>query len=124
MRIYCTIDDNQSQALIRISTRRKLFFIHSIAFIVSLSKDMVSSLESFSVELLFEIFEYLSPYDLFRSFINLNDRFNTILYSYPLHLNCQSISRLEFDYICSHIQPKQVISLILSDETIPHQVSI
>ncbi|CAF1517953.1 unnamed protein product, partial [Rotaria sordida] len=39
---------------------------------------MISSLESFSTELLFDIFEYLSPYDLFRSFINLNDRFNTI----------------------------------------------
>jgi hypothetical protein len=31
---------------------------------------------------------------------------------------------LEFDYICSHIQPKQVISLTLSDETIPYQVNI
>ncbi len=85
---------------------------------------MISSLESFSTELLFEIFEYLSPYDLFRSFINLNDLFNTIIHLYPLHLNLESISRLEFDYICLHLQPKQVISLILSDENIPHQVEL
>ncbi|CAF1087782.1 unnamed protein product [Rotaria sordida] len=85
---------------------------------------MISSLESFSTELLFDIFEYLSPYDLFRSFINLNDRFNTIVYSYPLHLNFRSISRLEFDYICCYLQPKQVISITFSDETIPHQLEI
>ncbi|CAF4249599.1 unnamed protein product, partial [Rotaria sp. Silwood2] len=85
---------------------------------------MTSCLESFSTELLFDIFEYLSPYDLFRSFINLTDRFNTIVYSYPLHLNFRSISQLEFNYICCHLQPKQVITIIFSDETIPHQVEI
>jgi hypothetical protein len=85
---------------------------------------MKSSLESFSSELFFEIIEYLSPYNLFQSFINLNDRFNTIAYSYPLHLNFRSISRLEFDYICYNLQPKQVISLVLSDETIPYQANI
>jgi hypothetical protein len=85
---------------------------------------MISFLESFSTELLYEIFEYLSPYDLFRSFINLNNRFNTIIHSYPLHLNFQSISRLEFDYICYNLQPKQVISLKFSEETIPYQVTI
>ncbi|CAF4423987.1 unnamed protein product [Rotaria sp. Silwood2] len=85
---------------------------------------MISCLESFSTELLFDIFEYLSPYDLFRSFINLTDRFNTIVYSYPLHLNFRSISQLEFNYICCHLQPKQVISIIFSDETILHQVEI
>jgi hypothetical protein len=85
---------------------------------------MISSLECFSTELLFEMFEYLSPYDLFRSFLNLNDRLNTIVSSYPVHLNFRSISRLEFDYLCSHLQAKQVISLILSDETIPRLVEI
>ncbi|CAF4841722.1 unnamed protein product, partial [Rotaria sp. Silwood1] len=85
---------------------------------------MISSLETFLDELLFEIFEYLSPYDSFRPFTNLNDRFNNIIYSYPLHLNFRSISRLEFDYICCHLHPKQVISIMLSDETIPRQVKI
>ena len=85
---------------------------------------MISSLELFSTELLFEVFEYLSPNDLFRSFLNLNNRLNDILYSYPLRLDGQSMSRLEFDYVCSHLQPKQVISLRLSDETVPNQVNI
>jgi hypothetical protein len=92
--------------------------------VIQIFLDMISSLESFSTELLFEVFEYLSPYELFRSWINLNHRLNTIVYSYPLHLNFRLITRLEFDYICSHLQPKQVISLILSDETISHQVNI
>ena len=85
---------------------------------------MISLLESCSTELVFEVFEYLSPYDLFRSFLNLNDRFTKILYSYPLRLGCQSMSRLEFDYVCSHLQPKQVIALRLSDDIVPHQVQI
>ena len=85
---------------------------------------MISSLESFSTELLFEVFEYLSPNDLFRSFLSLNNRLNDILYSYPLRLDGQSMSRLEFDYVCSHLQPKQVISLRLSDSTVPNQVEI
>ncbi|CAF1267578.1 unnamed protein product [Rotaria sp. Silwood1] len=85
---------------------------------------MISSFESLSNELFFEIFEYLSPCDMFRSFINVNNLFNSIIYSYPLHLNFRSISRLEFDYICYNLRPKQVISLILSDETIPYQVHL
>jgi len=84
---------------------------------------MYSSLECFSPELLCEIFEYLAPYDLFQSFLYLNDHFTKIIHSYPLHLNFQSISRLEFDYICSHLQPEQVISLALSDKIIPCQLN-
>ncbi|CAF4084733.1 unnamed protein product [Rotaria sordida] len=83
---------------------------------------MISSIESFSSEILFEIFEYLSPYELFQSFINLNYRINNIVHSYPLHLDFSLISRLEFDYICLNLQPKQIISLILSDEIIPQSV--
>ncbi|CAF4193494.1 unnamed protein product, partial [Rotaria sordida] len=85
---------------------------------------LISSIESFSNEILFEIFEYLSPYELFQSFINLNYRINNIVHSYPLHLDFSLISRLEFDYICLNLQPKQVISLILSDEIIPRQIKL
>ncbi|CAF1504795.1 unnamed protein product [Rotaria sordida] len=86
--------------------------------------NLISSIESFSNEILFEIFEYLSPYELFQSFINLNYRINNIVHSYPLHLDFSLISRLEFDYICLNLQPKQVISLILSDEIIPRQIKL
>ncbi|CAF4972003.1 unnamed protein product [Rotaria sp. Silwood1] len=85
---------------------------------------MNSSFESLSTELLFEFFDYLSPFDLFRIFINLNNRLNAIVYSYPLRLDFRSICRSKFDFICRHLQPKQVISLILCDECVPDQVKL
>ncbi|CAF1153053.1 unnamed protein product [Rotaria sordida] len=85
---------------------------------------MNSSFESLSIELLFELFDYLSPFDLFRIFINLNNRLNAIVYSYPLRLDFRSICRSKFDFICRHLQPKQVISLILCDEYIPDRVKL
>ena len=85
---------------------------------------MTFSLEFLSTELLFEVFEYLLPFDLFRSFSHLNGRFDGIVRSYSLRLNCRSLSRSNFDFICRHIQPSQVIALSLSDETLPDQVSL
>ncbi|CAF1446587.1 unnamed protein product, partial [Rotaria sp. Silwood1] len=85
---------------------------------------MNSSFESLSTELLFEFFDYLSPFDLFRIFINLNNRLNAIVYSYPLRLDFRSICRSKFDFICRHLQPKQVISLILCDECVPDRVKL
>ncbi|CAF1246163.1 unnamed protein product [Rotaria sordida] len=85
---------------------------------------MNSSFESLSIELLFELFDYLSPFDLFRIFINLNNRLNAIVYSYPLRLDFRSICRSKFDFICRHLQPKQVISLILCDEYVPDRVKL
>ena len=85
---------------------------------------MTFSLEFLSTELLFEVFEYLFPFDLFRSFSHLKGRFDGIVRSYPLRLNCRSLSRSNFDFICRHIQPSQVIALSLSDETMPDQVHL
>ncbi|CAF3681328.1 unnamed protein product [Rotaria sp. Silwood1] len=85
---------------------------------------MYSSFESLSAELLYELFDYLSPYDLFGIFINLNSRLNVIVHSYPLRLDFRKISRSKFDFICRHIQPKQVISLILCDEYVPERVKL
>ena len=85
---------------------------------------MTFSLEFLSTELLFEVFEYLLPVDLFRSFSHLNGRFDAIVRSYPFRLNCRSLSRSNFDFICRHIQPSQVIALSLSDETMPDQVHL
>ncbi|CAF1097872.1 unnamed protein product [Rotaria sordida] len=85
---------------------------------------MYSTFESLSAELLFELFDSLSPYDLFRIFINLNSHLKVIVHSYPLRLDFRSINRSKFDFICRHIQPKQVISLILCDEYVPEQVKL
>ncbi|CAF1032189.1 unnamed protein product [Rotaria sp. Silwood1] len=85
---------------------------------------MNSSFESLSTELLFEFFDYLSPFDLFRIFINLNNRLNAIVHSYPFRLDFRPISRSKFDFICRHLQPKQVISLILCDEYVPDRVKL
>jgi hypothetical protein len=43
--------------------------------------DIISSIELFPNELLIEIFEYLSPYDLYKTFYNLNSHFNSIINS-------------------------------------------
>ncbi|CAM4835886.1 unnamed protein product [Rotaria magnacalcarata] len=81
-------------------------------------------LESFSTEVFFEIFEYLSSVDLFRGFFGLNGCLQRILNMYPLRLNLQQICRSDLDFLCHHIQPKQIISILLSEETMPDQVNI
>jgi hypothetical protein len=85
---------------------------------------MYSYLESFSTEFFFEIFEYLSPFDLFRAFIGLNRRLNAIISLYPLRLDFRSISQSKFDVICNRIQAEQVISLAFSNDQIPDQIKL
>src|ERR1700722_16760291 len=85
---------------------------------------MCSSLESLSIELLFELFDYLSPFDLLGSFTRLNCHFDAVVHSYPLRLDFRFITRSKFDYICRTIQPEQVIALVLSDERVPDQVKL
>jgi hypothetical protein len=83
-----------------------------------------SSIELLSTELVFEIFDYLTPYDIFHGFMNLTARFNDTIGHYPMQLDFQSISRAKFDFICRRIQPKQVTAIILSDEKMPHQCEL
>jgi hypothetical protein len=85
---------------------------------------MSSRLESFSTEVMFEIFEYLSSINLFRAFVGLNDRLDTILNLYPLRLNLQRIFRSDLDFLCHHIQPKQVVSIVFSEEVMCDQVKL
>ena len=83
---------------------------------------MISCFESFSTEVTYEIFDYLSSYDVFHSFIHLNHRFNDMIQFYPLRIDFRRISRMKFDFICHYLHSKQVISLIFSDQNIPEQV--
>ncbi|UJR14503.1 hypothetical protein I4U23_001499 [Adineta vaga] len=75
-------------------------------------------------EIFFEIFDYLTVYDIFYAWINLNLRINDIVRLYPIKLDFQRISRSKFDFICQFIQPTQVISLCLSEEMMPNQVEL
>ncbi|CAF4219873.1 unnamed protein product, partial [Rotaria sordida] len=74
--------------------------------------------------ILYETFDYLSTYDIFHAFINLNYRLNYIINIYPLKVDLQNISRLKFDYICYYLRPEQVISLIFSDDNMGDQVIV
>lgn len=68
------------------------------------------------VELLHSIFIYFSAQDILYSFLNASDRLNAILPAYPSYrLNLKSITKVDFDLICSHIKPDPVLSLTLSD---------
>ncbi|CAF4059887.1 unnamed protein product [Rotaria sordida] len=81
-------------------------------------------LEVLPTEIFFETFDYLTAFDILYALKNLNKRINNIIGLYPLQLDFQQISRSKFDFICQHIQPKQVISIYLSDELMPDQVKL
>ena len=72
-------------------------------------------------EILIWIMEYLSLFDIFYSFHYLNDRFNQLIRSIPLHLNFTNISKSRFDQFCKllELNPKvknQIYSLELSNK--------
>ncbi|CAM4964783.1 unnamed protein product [Rotaria socialis] len=83
-----------------------------------------SSFESLCSTILYEIFDYLSTYNIFHAFINLNHRLKRSIHSYRLHIDFRKMSRLKFDLICSCLRPEQVISLIFSDEDMAGQVAV
>ncbi len=59
---------------------------------------------------------------MFIGFLDLNSRLNNLIGLYPLEIGFRKISRSKFDFICDQPQPKQVISIIFSEEDIPEQV--
>jgi hypothetical protein len=85
---------------------------------------MISVFEVLPTEIVFEIFDYLTVFDIFYALINLKKRINAIIGLYPLQLDFQRISRSKFGLICRYIQPEQVISIYLSDEMMPNQVEL
>lgn len=86
-------------------------------------------LELLSNELFLDIFEYFSSIDLLRSFFNLNQRLNNLIYIH-LQTHCldfQSCTKTTFDSICQQILPSitdQITSLRLSDDdNTPEQIA-
>jgi hypothetical protein len=56
---------------------------------------MVTNFECLSADVLFEIFGYLSPANIFQSFFSLNKRFSTIFtyqYLWHIHIDDSTVS--------------------------------
>ncbi|CAF3182681.1 unnamed protein product [Rotaria socialis] len=88
------------------------------------------NLESFSNELLLDLFEYVPPVSLLRAFYNLNVRFNNLILIHfqSFNLNCRSVSQRDFNLICQEYLPSiadYIVSLSLSngDDT-PEQIEL
>ncbi|CAF3169415.1 unnamed protein product [Rotaria sp. Silwood2] len=87
---------------------------------------MSCMLNYFPMEVLHMIFDYLKPNDLLHGFVEINSYIDTILHSYSrLRLNCKSMNKSAFYFICEHIYPNQVQSLVLADdEHTPGQIKL
>ncbi|CAF3391685.1 unnamed protein product [Rotaria sp. Silwood1] len=75
---------------------------------------MPSVLETFSDEVFFEIFDRLSPIDLYQTFHGLNHRFNTILNDSRMRFrdNISSLTLREFHSYVENILPKIIDRLV------------
>jgi len=91
-----------------INARKKLFIITiSMPYFL---------LELLPMELLHQIFHYLSTIDILHAFSNINFYLDSAISKYEqYHINFRSCHWIHFDLICSSIQPHQIISLILSN---------
>ncbi|CAF1517326.1 unnamed protein product [Adineta steineri] len=70
----------------------------------------------FPVEIMHMIFDYLSTCDILHGFFNLSSYIDSIIFNSNFSkINFRSILKCDFDLICENINPKQMISLILSD---------
>ena len=73
-----------------------------------------SRLETFSDEVFFEIFDRLSPSELYQTFFGLNTRFNTILTDSRMRFrdNLSSLNLTQFHSYIQHILPRIMDRLI------------
>ncbi|CAF1311108.1 unnamed protein product [Didymodactylos carnosus] len=81
----------------------------------------MSNFEILPNELLFDIFKYLTSFELYHTFYNLNYRFNSLFKYIDQHfdLTTEYLSYLKFKYYCQNIIPlsiNQICSLKLSNE--------
>lgn len=76
-----------------------------------------SSIDIFPVEIFHEIFDYLDTTTIFTVFYNICQQLNAYIISYDRYkLDLSSISKFDFDFLISFIDPRNIISLILSDD--------
>jgi hypothetical protein len=82
-----------------------------------MSSAYISSLLALPVEILYHILDYLDVSTTFLSFSNVCTHFRAISNAYNrCELELSSISKPDFRRICRFVQPKNVISLTLSDD--------
>ncbi|CAF4418692.1 unnamed protein product, partial [Rotaria sp. Silwood2] len=68
---------------------------------------LVTHFEDLSIELIYEILEYLDAYDIYQSFFNLNMHFQNYVISstFPLKINISTLSKSQFhDYYIHFIE--------------------
>ncbi|CAF1223877.1 unnamed protein product [Rotaria magnacalcarata] len=87
---------------------------------------MACILDSFPMEVLHMIFDYLNPMDLLQAFDSMSSYIDTILHSYShIRLNCKAMNKSTFYFICERIHPEQLQYLVLSDdEHTPGQIKL
>jgi hypothetical protein len=74
-------------------------------------------LDRLPVELIHHILNYFAAHEVFYTFKNVSSYLDAILVAYSSYqINFQSITKTNFDLVCQHITPNQVIGLILSND--------
>lgn len=77
-------------------------------------------------ETILDLFEYLSPFDLFHGFYNLNSRFNRLLQFRKFHLDFRLLLKSKCNSMCENYVPwiiDRIISLHLSnDDNTPQMI--
>ena len=83
-------------------------------------------LDRLPVELIHHLLSYFSAHEIFHSFIHVSSYIDAILLVYSNYrINFKSISRTNFDLICQHVVPDQVVALTLSnDENTPGLIDL
>jgi hypothetical protein len=81
----------------------------------------MTRLESLPNEILYFIFEYFCITDILRTFSNLNSRFTALLSAYADYkVDFRSVSKHDYDYVCSQVNPSHVQTLYLSNRRDTH----
>ncbi|CAF1322766.1 unnamed protein product [Rotaria sordida] len=78
-------------------------------------------------EIFIEIFEFLSIFDIFYSFNQLNNYFNQLIRTIPLHVNFKNIQKSIFDRFCQFLLSNsdvknQIYTLVLSNKDTSDQI--
>ncbi|CAF3765429.1 unnamed protein product [Rotaria socialis] len=88
------------------------------------------NLEFLPNELLFNFFDYLNIFDLFKAFYSLNSQFNSLIlaHCHQCRLDFRSTNKTDFDIICKNYLPcitDQIVALRLSDnDNTPQQIGL
>ncbi|CAF3642163.1 unnamed protein product [Adineta steineri] len=83
-------------------------------------------LDQFPVELIFNVFTYLTANEIIHSFYNFSRYLRQCIRSYEQYkINFKSVGKYEFDQLCKVLRPDQIMALTLSDdEETPGQMAL